>query len=323
LTEQAPIAFVVFNRPEPTAISFAAIARQRPGRLLVIADGPRASHSGDAERCRQVQQLVQRVDWPCNVSTNFAPTNQGLKRRVSSGLDWVFEQVDRAIVLEDDCVPHPDFFAFCNALLEQYADDGRVSAITGDNFQDGQPRGEAAYYFSKYNHVWGWASWRRAWQSYDVSMAYWPAWRDSREWAVSNPDPVERRYWEGIFDRVYRGEIQTWDYQWMAACWRAGGLTATPNRNLVENIGGGPDATHPTAAADMPGRPAEPLGVLVHPSAVERDEAADKYVFDHAFGGREMRMSRVRRRWTRLVAGRRARGESPGDGGQGLREAKR
>lgn len=280
-----PVAYIVFNRPRHTRETFAVIRAQRPASLYIIADGPRLEHPVDIERCRDVREIVAQVDWPCTVHRNYAERNLGLKRRVSSGLDWVFAQVDRAIVLEDDCLPHPDFFVFCETLLEHYANDERVGVITGNNFQAGRKRGNASYYFSKYNHCWGWASWRRAWQDYRGDLPFWPEWQNSVDWRHINPGRVERRYWAGIFDRVKRGEIDSWAYPWTASVWYRSWLTATPNVNLVTNIGCGPDGTHTLAQEDQPGLPVYPLGPLVHPDRVVQDGKADRYVFDHHFGG--------------------------------------
>lgn len=286
-----PIAYIVFNRPQHTEQTFAALREQRPSRLFIIADGPRSRHPADAERCTEVRAIVEQVDWPCEVQRHYADTNLGLKRRVSSGLDWVFGQVEHAIVLEDDCVAHSDFFRFCDALLEHYATDERVAVVTGNNFQNGRRRGDGSYYFSKYNHCWGWATWRRAWQHYRGELPFWPVWRTSPAWRRQMPDRVERAYWEAIFDRVYKGQIDSWAYPWTASLWYRGGLTATPNVNLVTNIGFGADATHTKAAdSDLGGLPTHPLGELRHPSRVERDQAADRYAFNHAFGGRSRRL---------------------------------
>lgn len=285
-----PIAYIVFNRPQHTTQTFASIRAQQPSQLFIIADGPRPNHPTDAERCKAVRAIVEQIDWPCEVHRNYADANLGLKRRVSSGMDWVFSQVERAIVLEDDCLPHPDFFRFCDELLARYADDERVAVITGNNFQDGQKRGDGSYYFSKYNHCWGWATWRRAWQHYQGDLPFWPEWRLSESWHRLTPDSVERRYWGKIFERVRARQIDSWAYPWTASVWYQGGLTATPNVNLVSNIGFGPDSTH-TASADstLAGMATSAIGELTHPVAITRDDAADHYVFDHTMDGRNQR----------------------------------
>lgn len=291
---RTPIAYIVFNRPQHTMQTFAAIRAQRPSELFIIADGPRPNHPTDAERCKAVRAIVEQIDWPCEVHRNYADANLGLKRRVSSGLDWVFSQVERAIVLEDDCLPHPDFFRFCDELLERYADDERVAVITGNNFQDGQKRGNASYYFSKYNHCWGWATWRRAWQHYQGDLPFWPEWRSSEAWHRLTPDSVERRYWNKIFERIRAKQIDSWAYPWTASVWFKGGLTATPNVNLVSNIGFGSESTH-TASADSPHAelPTESIQTITHPAIINQDREADLYVFDHSFGGRMIRFPYV------------------------------
>jgi len=287
------IAFIVFNRPAQTAQTFAAIKAERPRQLFIIADGPRPGHPSDAQRCAAVRALVSQVDWPCDVHREFADANLGCKQRVSSGLDWVFGQVERAIVLEDDCLPHRDFFSFCDAMLEHYAEDERVWVVTGNNFQDGQRHGNGSYYFSKFSHCWGWASWRRAWTHYDSEITFWPQWQASQHWQELTPDLIERQHWERLFDRAYRKKVDTWDYQWMASVWYHRGLTATPNVNLVRNIGFGEDATHTRSTRNkLADLTTKPLGELTHPRHVEQNVAADAYVFDHALGGRQQRWPR-------------------------------
>lgn len=286
------IVYIVFNRPRHTRQTFAAIQALQPTKLFIISDGPRTGHPTDVERCREVREIVEHIDWPCDVYRNYANTNLGLKSRVSSGLDWVFEQVDHAIVLEDDCLPHPDFFSFCETLLERYEYDERVWVITGNNFQDGQKRGNASYYFSKFPHCWGWATWRRAWSHYQGDLPFWPEWSLSNDWRKKLPDRVERSYWHTIFEKVCRNEYDSWAYPWLGCVWHNGGLTATPNTNLVTNIGFGPDATHTVIDIDKNGIPTGSLGLLTHPDQIQQNNQADKFVFDHVFGGNEQRFLR-------------------------------
>jgi hypothetical protein len=301
---RTPVAYIVFNRPEHTARTFSVLREQRPDRLFIIADGPRRGHPTDEERCALVRRIVDAVDWPCEVACNYAEANLGLKRRVSSGLDWVFEHTERAIVLEDDCVANPDFFRFCDKLLDHYADDERVAVVTGNNFQHGRRRGDAAYYFSKYNHCWGWATWRRAWRHYRGDLPFWPDWRQSPAWRELLPDPVEQRYWAEIFDRVKSGEIDSWAYPWTASVWHQGGLTATPNVNLVSNIGFGDEATHTKATNSRSANlPTAALGPIEHPPQVVASTAADRYVLDTVFGGAQQRFPKPMIRRIRRLPG--------------------
>lgn len=280
-----PVAYIVFNRPEHTATSFARIRQEQPDRLFVIADGPRADHRTDLERCRAVRQIVDQVDWPCEVTRIYADTNLGCRRRVSTGLDRVFAEVDRAIVLEDDCVPGDEFFSFCSQLLDRYRDDPRVATITGDNFRPILGPMQPSYYFSKYVHVWGWACWARSWEAYDDSMSFWPQWRDSAEFAALHPAQDERQYWTRIFDRVHRREIDTWDYAFVAGTWHRGGLTATPQRNLVWNIGFDEHATH-TTKLEFTQNVVGHLGTVVHPADIAQVEGIDRQVFETHYQAR-------------------------------------
>lgn len=284
------VLFLVFNRPETTAAVFQAIRLAKPPRLYVAIDGPRANRAGEAEKVDKVRQIATAVDWPCEVKTLIRDSNLGCKKAVSSAIDWFFENEVEGIVLEDDCLPHPDFFGYCEQLLERYSNDDRVWAITGCNYQGGTLRGDGSYYFSRYNHVWGWASWRRAWQKRDMELSFWPAWKRSKGWKNFLADRVERKCWEKIFDQMYLAKIDTWDYPWTGSVWFHGGLTATPNVNLVSNIGFGADATH-TSVLDSPfaAMPTQGINPITHPSVVKNNAEADRYVFDHNFGGRVLR----------------------------------
>ena len=287
---QTAVLFLVFNRPNTTAQVFEAIRQAKPPRLYIAADGPRANREGEAERVAQVREIATAVDWPCEVKTLFQEKNLGCKYAVSGAITWFFEQEEQGIILEDDCLPHPDFFTYCEAVLYRYAEDERVSVITGNNFQNGEKRGDASYYFSKYNHCWGWASWQRAWKHYQGDLPFWPKWTASASWAKHTPDKIERRYWEKIFDRVRAGKIDSWAYPWTASVWYHGGLTATPNVNLVSNIGFGPNSTH-TASVDSPlsAIATSYLTMANHPALITQDLEADRYTFDFVFGGKSLR----------------------------------
>jgi hypothetical protein len=288
------VLFLVFNRPEPTARVFEAIRRAKPKKLYVASDGPRSSRPDEAKKVMEARHIATAVDWDCEVITLFRDGNLGCKRAVSGAISWFFEQEEEGIILEDDCLPAPDFFGYCDSLLVKYRHDPRIFAITGDNFQNGIWRGDGSYYFSRYVHVWGWATWKRAWNRYDGEISFWPQWKVSDDWKAKIPDGVERHYWEKIFDRIYANEIDTWDYQWTASAWRDGGLIATPNVNMVSNIGFGSDSTH-TSSKDSPFADMAVAGFdeIIHPSEVIPDRLADRYNFDYTFGGIKLRFPRA------------------------------
>lgn len=279
---KAPVALIFFNRPDKVERVFSAIAKARPPRLLLIADGPRPGNESDAAKCEAARRIVERVDWDCEVRQKYSDINLGCGRCPATGLDWVFEQEDRAIILEDDCVPDDTFFPFCDELLERYADDTRICQISGQSLQSGLQRGAYSYYFSRHNFcAGGWATWRRAWRYYDFEMKRWPELRDMGLLRDVLQDEHAVRFWQGLFDEAWTNHrhAEYWDYQWTFACWLQNGLTVTPNANLLSNIGFGPDATHTywegSPQANLPLKPVSfPLN---HPPFVAAHADADRF----------------------------------------------
>jgi hypothetical protein len=274
---ETAVALLLFRRPERTARVFERICEARPNTLFLIADGPRPGNDDEARGCAEARAVVDRVDWPCEVIRDFADENLGLRRRVTSGLDRVFAEVDDAIILEDDCLPHPTFFPYCDELLKRYRDDERVVHISGSQLLAESPVG-ASYHFSRYVHIWGWATWRRAWRLFDIDLTDWHgearAERKARLRRMFE-DEAERRYWRWVWD--HSPEIDNWDAQWSYVALSRGLLSANPNRNLISNIGFGDEATNATDdPLQIAGRPVEGMPFpLTHPPAVRRDVVAD------------------------------------------------
>ena len=281
---KTPVLFLIFNRPDLTRRVFAEVRRARPARLFVVADGPRADRPGEAELCRQAREAVQ-VDWPCELKTEFRAANLGAKVGVAAAIDWFFRNVEEGIILEDDCLPHPDFFAFCRDLLERYRGDTRIMHISGTNLQYGRRRGEGSYYFSRYMRCWGWASWRRAWAHFDVDLKTLPLFLEQRQLRNVLASPGMRRYWRIIFQGIASGRITTvWDFQWTYAIFAQNGLCVIPNVNLVSNLGWGPAATNTFDPKNAMSRiETERLGPLVHPAFVLPHGEADEFEAKHIF----------------------------------------
>lgn len=293
---KTPVAFVIFNRPETTKRVFAEIARARPPKLLIIADGPRADQPDDVKKCAATRSIVDNVDWNCEVLTNYSETNLGCKRRVSSGLDWVFDTVEEAIILEDDCLPNPTFFRFCEELLVKYRNDERIAMISGDNFQFGKKLTKNSYYFSRYNHIWGWASWRRAWNNYDVDMKVWPKIREQGLLKNYLGSRIGYWYWRYIFDNVYNGKIDTWDYQWTFSCWIQNTLTIIPKVNLISNIGFGMKAEHTKVKNKFAEMETESMIYpILHPEHILSNSNADSYVENIMFSGKSLMLRVIHR----------------------------
>jgi hypothetical protein len=276
---KTPVALIIFKRPETTAKVLEMIRRARPSQLFVIADGARPERPGEAEKCAEAQAIIDQVDWDCQVLKNYSPVNLGCGRRLPTGLDWVFSQVEEAIILEDDCVPHPTFFQFCEELLQRYRHDARITSISGQNVQFGELDQRHSYYFSRYNHCWGWATWRRAWQHFDFNLAAWPDIHQHNVLYDILEDADAVRYWSQKFQEIYDGQVTTvWDFQWTLACWLQNGLGVLPRANLVSNIGVGVDSTHFTQSRTDPhvNLPTYPMKFpLEHPSFVVRNATYD------------------------------------------------
>jgi hypothetical protein len=272
-----PILFIVFNKADTTKKVFDAIRTVKPKKLFIAADGPRPNRKDDEENCKQVKAIFSNIDWDCEVKTLFRDKNLGCKVAVSSAIDWFFQNVEEGIILEDDTLPDPSFFKYCEELLSYYKNDERIMLISGDNFQFGKHTTKHSYYFSMFNHIWGWASWRRAWKKFDVKMKRWPELKKSRWLNGMLVDKKAIRMWESAFDKVYEGKIDTWDYQWTFACWANNGLTVLPNVNLVSNIGFGALATHTKLENKMANLKASSINFpLSHPPLVARNSEADK-----------------------------------------------
>jgi hypothetical protein len=275
----APVVLFIFNRPEMTRRVFAAIREAKPSKLLVVSEGPR-DRPGEAALCAETRAVFDAVDWECELHTNFADANMGLPRRFASAFDWIFDRVDEAIILEDDCLPHPTFFPYCTEMLERYRDNPRVMWICGTNPLP-ETFGDASYFFTRTNWVWGWATWKRAWQHFDLGIRGYPEFRRSRRIAqISRYRPLQRGFM-AIFDRAYAGEWINWDAQATFTVWNNDGLCVTPNGNLVTNIGFGEMAENTTNANDpLANLPFRPLEGLRHPTEISVAEDYDTKVYD-------------------------------------------
>lgn len=270
---KTPIVMIIYKRPETTQRVFDAIRQARPRQLFVVADGPRTPE--DTPHCDAARAIIETVDWDCDVLTDYASTNLGLQRRVVSGLDWVFDQVEEAIILEDDCLPDHSFFRFCDDLLAYYRDEPRVMHIGGSNFLRELVPIHDSYYFSRYPHIWGWATWRRAWQFFDVAIPLWQEDTDER-YLEQFQIPYERNFWRYVWNRVIAGKSSAWSYQWIFACIAHQGLSICPVQNLVSNIGVSPTATHTRKKRIIHDMTSHSMTFpLKHPDALIRNEKAD------------------------------------------------
>lgn len=272
-----PIALITFNRPEHTARVLDAVAAARPETLYLFADGPRPDRPDDIPKCEAVRALVDRIDWECDLRTNFSDRNLGCKYGPIAGIDWVFETAEEAIILEDDCLPHASFFRYCSEMLEHYRHDERVMMLSGYNYYGGSADSKYSYDFSILGSTWGWATWRRAWLLNDPELKNWDEAVGMRLIENLFQDPVHVRYWHEVFDKILSGRLSdAWDYQWMFSCWFNSGYRIVPSVNLISNIGFGEDATHTFGENPFDNREAEMQFPLRHPPYVVRSFESDR-----------------------------------------------
>ena len=239
------VLFLVFNRLDTTKQVFQAIRQAKPPRLYVASDGARLSKEGEAHKVKEVRDyIIRNIDWDCEVNTLLRDKNLGCKYAVSGAISWFFENEEQGIILEDDCLPSQSFFWYCEQLLNHYAHDMRIGQISGTNNLGVFNSDNVDYFFSNYGSIWGWASWRRAWNAYDIDMNTWK--RVQRSGALyrnfCNKNEIKRRSY--FFEKTYRGDIQTWDFQWIFARLVNRFLVVIPSKNLVKNIGFINDSTH-------------------------------------------------------------------------------
>lgn len=238
---KTPILFLIFNRPDLTKRVFNEIKKVKPAKLYIAADGSRLDRLGEIELCQLTRNVTEVIDWDCDVRRLYRTKNLGCRKAVSSAIDWFFKNETGGVILEDDCLPNTSFFTFCQKMLRLYEKDEKVMHIGGSNFQR---RKSDDYYFSKYVHVWGWATWRRVWKSYDVNIKNWPEIKNSEILKGYYSNNTEKLFWETMFDAVYRKKIDTWDYQYVYNIWRNGGISVIPGKNTISNIGFRSDAVH-------------------------------------------------------------------------------
>ncbi len=239
-----PILFIIFNRAEVASITFEAIKKIKPQKLYIAADGPRENSKEDIEKCKKTREIVKKIDWDCEVKTLFREENIGVVKGVTSAVDWLFEHEEKGIILEDDCFPSDTFFTYACDLLEKYENNEKIMHISGSNFIETSELKETSYYFSKFASCWGWASWRRAWQKYDINLIENIS---EKEYLTTLKSVIQSKYHYNYFQNHLnyhrKGDDNIWDWRWTFCIWYNNGIVINPKVNLIKNIGYGEDAT--------------------------------------------------------------------------------
>ena len=268
-----PVLLLVYRRPETTQKVLDVLRHVRPSRLYVAADGPRTPD--DTASCAKAREVATNIQGSTHIQTLFRDAHLGLRRGVPEALDWFFQYESAGIILEDDVVPDPTFFQFVREVLDRYRDDKRVAGVSGNG--RGGPSIEDSYTFSRYPHIWGWATWADRWELYDQEMSDWPRLRDEGWLRSLSPHRDFERYWRHIFNDTHGGGIDTWAYQWVYTCFVHRIVTAVSDRALVHNVGTGIGATH---TLRLPYRQPDVTAMsfpLQHPPKVSRDQLLDRW----------------------------------------------
>ena len=276
-----PILFCTFNRLECAKKVFERIREVKPARLYLLSDGPRENVSGEGEKVNAVRKyLEEHIDWQCQVYKNYAEENMGCGKRMSSGISWAFEQEEKLIILEDDCLADLSFFRYCRELLDLYEKNENVMLIGGYN-PLGLLEGKDSFTFTSVIEIWGWATWKRAWQQYDYNISDWKARKISAEMQAVMDEKAIKHY-SNLFDYLYEHEVvDIWDYQLQYLILQTGTLAIVPKRNLVRNIGFGTDATHTkTAPAGLYNESHEMDFPLQIPACIKNNELYNKQILD-------------------------------------------
>jgi hypothetical protein len=273
-----PVLFLVFNRPDTTRQVFEAIRKAQPRQLFVAADGPRPGKPGEKEKCEEVRKIATAVDWDCEVKTLFRDENLGCGRGPATAITWFFENVEQGIILEDDCLPHNSFFFYCEELLGRYRNNQNIMLISGLNLFD-KRKLKTSYFFSHYAGIWGWATWKRAWEKFDYNLNAWSDNNIRRHVLDFFENKIQREYYQNIFERTFQKDNVTWwDYQWFFARIYQRGIGIIPQKNLITNIGFGAAATHTTDKSSFQASLVrkEINFPLQHPAGIEIDRNYDE-----------------------------------------------
>jgi len=294
-TLSKPVLFIVYNRLDNTKLVFNSIKNAQPPRLYIASDGPKLTKLNDNVKVENVRNyLLSNIDWDCKVITLFRNNNLGCGLAVSGAINWFFEHEEDGIILEDDCLPNSSFYKFCEILLDKYKYTETIKHICGNNFQL-KNSNKYSYYFSIYTHVWGWATWKRAWKSYDFKMHEYLNFRNTPTFISKVPITM--------LDSVYYGSVDTWDVQWFFTNIKENGLSIIPNFNLIKNIGFSIDATHThTSPAYMKNlKYGEIQFPLNHPEIISANGDFDNYTFNHIFNKNNLKTTIIFKIFNKLV----------------------
>lgn len=292
---KTPILLIAWKRPDKTLKILNAIKKVKPKYFYIACDG--ANNNDDFLKFQvnlTRKKILENITWDCELKTLFSEINQGCKIGVSNAISWFFNNVEKGIIIEDDCLPHQDFFYFCDELLDKYEDDKRIWSISGNNIHREKSIEPDSYFFSKYSHCWGWATWKRCWSKYDRDILDWPSYKSKGVLNRIFDSEREKVFWMKTLDNIYyHSKPNTWDYQWSYTCFINSGLSIIPKENLIYNIGFDHEATHtrygnPNEVLKSYKRFTSKVFPLKHPLNIHCSIKIDKYTDAICYSGPEL-----------------------------------
>ena len=239
-----PVYIIIFDRPENTKRLLESLNIYKPETLFIISDGPRKNFENDHERVIQSRKLFEKIDWKCEVFFNNSESNLGCRKRIISGLNWVFGQVEKTIILEDDCIPSEEFFLFMELMLNKYQTNKEISSVCGTNFLPDWNKTKDSYLYSKYCHVWGWGTWKDRWEKIDFNLDKLQEIKKTKFLKSYLGSFRAYLYWHWILNNVKKKKIDSWAYIWNFTNFINNSLSIIPAINLLSNIGIGKDSSN-------------------------------------------------------------------------------
>lgn len=279
-----PILILIYNRQFETKQLIKSLKKIKPKKIYIGADGPKNNFI-DKEKCLQTRLVLTKINWSCKIEKNFSKTNLGCKKSITKNLNWFFKKEKEGVILEDDCIPNKDFFRFTKIMLKKYRNNKKIFSISGSNHCKNK-KNSTSYYFSKYSHCWGWATWRRAWKKNSPNLNFWPKFKSSKAWIDLHNDIIERRYWNKIFDNVKKKKFDSWAYPWTLSVWYNKGVSIIPNKNLINNIGYGFSSTNSILREKKNYKKYFLDKNIKHPKLITSDFKKDLYVFYNHYKGK-------------------------------------
>lgn len=273
-----PVLLLAYNRPEETIKILKYLLKLKIKKIFISIDGPKKNLE-DYEKSNELIKKIKQFQIKTS-RINILKKNYGCKTAVEKGINWFFSHVDKGIILEDDCIPNKSFFIFCEKMLLRYKNT-KVKVVSGNNFLQNQIKISDHYYFSKFNHCWGWATWRSAWAQYDGSLKNWKKFKESKKWKNFFLNKVDRKYWEKIFDLCLKNHFDSWAYPWLYSIWYNNGYTIIPKYNLVNNVGA--IGTHNSFNSNFKFLAKNLRHNFKHPKKIKFNDIADDFVMRNFF----------------------------------------